>query len=98
LVPVLIKYKGYKEGQVRRLASEWEDSSGTVVEDGEHAVRLSGQVLTRVYVEVLPQWWADYTTGYCSGSSNKYPVLVAYADKKRGNRLGGFKVMRKTRL
>jgi hypothetical protein len=41
-VPALIKYKGYKEGQVRRLASQWEYYSGTGVEDDGHAVRLSG--------------------------------------------------------
>jgi hypothetical protein len=52
-VPALIKYKGYKEGQVRRLASEWEDYSGTSVEDDGHAVRLSGRALAGVQVLVL---------------------------------------------
>ena len=51
-MPALIKYKGYKEGQVRRLASEWEDYSGTSVEDDRHAVRLSGRVLAGVQVPV----------------------------------------------
>lgn len=47
-VRALIKYKGYKEGQVRRLASQWEYYSGTSVEDDGHAVRLSDRPLAGV--------------------------------------------------
>jgi hypothetical protein len=52
-VPALIKYKEYKEGHVCTPVSEWGHGSGTGVEDGEHAVRLSGQGLAGVQVQVL---------------------------------------------
>lgn len=59
------------------------------VENGEHAVRLSGRVLAGLDVQVLWRWCVDHGWSHCRGRSSKYPVLGRYANKKRGRWLRG---------
>ncbi|KAF1916569.1 hypothetical protein BDU57DRAFT_538859 [Ampelomyces quisqualis] len=93
----LIKYKEYNQGRVHMLASEWEDSSGTAVEDGEDAVKFSRRELAwaPVPIPVCDEGGADGVVVEEVARGTRYWDHDTCADKKRGSRLACSKVMGK---